>query len=443
MANNMFDYLQKYQQVPADVKAKLDNPAVKSFIHHLEQEYHISLFSIIIKVMVKDIPLSRLSFYLVENEGLDKEQAQKLVADLQANVFILVNDYLSQPVVKPVNINKVVQDNQPLTTSTSATNNNFIFTDIIENALNKFVSQQTLVKKATDLNRLRQIAKTFLLGVRNESAFTDIATKEVAEGGLSLTTEQVSVLLEQLNSIKKDLDQQARKQISAQPLTRPTDELIRQSIVQDFESDLLVSLRQIDNKEYLDLKTESELAPGAVETAKLLPPITEEKHKEQAGQTITPNEASVAPKPAEEQLVNQAAAVVIPLDQRTTDIKTGKIRMDDVKFTPKTLTPVDELATISLKKFRYLGSTAAERAQKIKEKIDLLSEYGYSKRLQGINAWRHSPLNSLYLKIGQLSIDRGQPAEQILAEAAQQGEEDTLTLDEFKAILTLNQQLRF
>ncbi len=39
----MFDYLQKYQQVPADVKAKLDNPAVKSFIHHLEQEYHISL----------------------------------------------------------------------------------------------------------------------------------------------------------------------------------------------------------------------------------------------------------------------------------------------------------------------------------------------------------------------------------------------------------------
>lgn len=132
-----------------------------------------------------------------------KNKPKKLVADLQANVFILVNDYLSQPVVKPVNINKVVQDNQPLTTSTSATNNNFIFTDIIENALNKFVSQQTLVKKATDLNRLRQIAKTFLLGVRNESAFTDIATKEVAEGGLSLTTEQVSVLLEQLNSIKK------------------------------------------------------------------------------------------------------------------------------------------------------------------------------------------------------------------------------------------------
>jgi len=439
----MFDYLQKYQQVPADIKTKLDNPAIKSLIHHLEQEYHISLFTIIIKVIVKDIPLSRLSFYLVENEGLDKEQAQKLVADLQANVFILVNDYLSKPVVEPVNIDKIVQNNQSPIAPVLATANDVAFIDIIENALNKFVSQQALVKKAADLNRLRQIAKTFLLGVRNASAFTDIAIKAVAEGGLSLTAEQASILVEQLNNIKKDLDQQARKQINVQPLARPTDELIKQSIVQDFESDLLVSLRQIDNKEHSDLKTESELVSGAVEMTKLLPPATEEKNKEQTGQTIPPNEVSAASKPVEERPINQVAAVVIPLDQRITDVKTGKIRMDDVKFTPKTLTPIDELATISLKKFRYLGSTAAERAQKIKEKIDLLSEYGYSKRLQGIDAWRHSPLNSLYLKIGQLSIDKGQPAEQILAATAQQGKEDTLTLDEFKAILTLNKQLRF
>jgi len=439
----MFDYLQKYQQVPVDIKTKLDNPVVKSFIHHLEQEYHISLFTIIIKVIVKDIPLSRLSFYLVENEGMDKEQAQKLVADLQANVFILVNDYLSKPVVEPVNIDKIVQDNQPLATPAPATDNNFVFTDIIENALNKFVSQQTLVKKAADLNRLRQIAKTFILGVRNAPAFINIVTKTVAEGGLSLTTEQASILMEQLNNIKKDLDQQAREKISVQLPTQPTDELIRQSIVQDFESDLLVSLRQIDNKEHLDLQTESELTSGAVEAAKLLPPAIEGENKKQAGPIITPSEASVVAKPIKEQPVNQSAAVVIPLDQRITDIKTGKIRMDDVKFTPKTLTPIDELATITLKKFRYLGSTAAERVQKIKEKIDLLAEYGYSKRLQGINAWRHSPLNSIYLKIGQLSIDNGQPAEQILVEAAQQGKEDTLTIDEFKAILNLNKQLRF
>ena len=439
----MFDYLQKYQQVPADIKTKLDNPAVKNFIHHLEQEYHISLFPIIIKVIVRDIPLSRLSFYLVENEEMNKEQAQKLVADLQANVFILINDYLSKSIVEPVNINKIVQDSQPLTISVPATDNNFVFTDIIENALNKFASQQTLVKKAADLNRLRQIAKTFLLGVRNASAFINIATKAVAEGGLSLTTEQASILMEQLNKIKKDLDQQAREKISVQPPTQPTDELIRQSIVQDFESDLLVSLRQIDNKERSDLKTESELTSGDIEATKLLPSTAEKKDEEEIKQTATIPNVSANTKPTEEQSVKQSVAVVVPLDKRTTDIKTGKIRMDDVKFTPKTLTPIDELATMTLKKFRYLGATATERAQKIKEKIDLLSEYGYSKRLQGINAWRHSPLNSLYLKIGQLSINKGEPAEQILAEATQQGKEDTLTLDEFKAILNLNKQLRF
>ncbi|HNW55831.1 MAG TPA: hypothetical protein PKN62_02010, partial [bacterium] len=134
--------------------------------------------------------------------------------------------------------------------------------------------------------------------------------------------------------------------------------------------------------------------------------------------------------------------VVIPLDQRSTDNKTGKIRMDDVRFTPKTLTPIDELASLTLKKFRYLGLSPEDRAQKIKEKLELLSEYGYSKKLQGVNAWRQSPLNRLYLEIGQESISSGKSAKELLENNSTQNPE-YLTFPEFIAIMNLNKDIRF
>jgi len=427
----MFDYLQKYQQIPAEIRAKLDNASVKANIHQLEQQYRVSLFNIVMKVMVRDIPLDRLSFYLAENEGMNKEQAQKLVADLQANVFSLVQDYLSKPLYEPINIDQLVQHNRDISPSASTEPHNINFSETLEVKLNEFVSHQKIVKKSAELNRLRQIAKTYLLGVRNQQAFVDIATKTVAEGGLGLSADKALSLVAELNNIKQNLEFEARQQVNIQPPAKPIDKLIKQSIVEDFESELLANLRQIDKQPRYDLKTEYELTAGTKPETKLLTSTTEAEQEIVKQPTV------------KEAAVNQPAAVVVPLDQRVTDAKTGKIRMDDVKFIPKTLTPIDELATISLKKFRYLGPTATERTKKIKEKIDLLTEYGYSKRLQGINAWRHSPLNLLYLKIGQLSIEKGVSAEEILTKGAPELGEDILTLDEFKAILELNKQLRF
>ena len=191
----MFDYLQKYKQIPAEIRAKLDNASVKANIHQLEQQYRVSLFNIVMKVMVRDIPLDRLSFYLAENEGMNKEQAQKLVADLQANVFSLVQDYLSKPLYEPINIYQSVQHNRDISPSASTEPHNINFSETLEVKLNEFVSHQKIVKKSAELNRLRQIAKTYLLGVRNQQAFVDIASKTVAEGWLGLSADKALSLV--------------------------------------------------------------------------------------------------------------------------------------------------------------------------------------------------------------------------------------------------------
>lgn len=457
----MFDYLQKYQQVPEAIRAKLDAPIIKTAIQRLENNYHISLASILIKVIVKDIPLSRLSAYLGDNSGLTAEQAKSLAVELQVQVLSTIQDYLAKPLAAPININQLAKSQ---TTVALPTNQPATVQPIsLESILNKLVSQQNYFKQPAELSRWRQAAHTFLIGVRNQKALIDFLTRPVAGGGLGISSDQASCLEQQLLEARELLHQQARQQITVQTPTKPTDKLIAQSVVRDFESDLLANLRKIDNQPRLELDTETEL-PAAPETAtKLLPETTlaapANLPVDQPTETIIESpqpspESTNLPLPKEEPQLptlqptptinNQpnTPTIVIPIDQRATDNKTGKIRMDDVRFTPKTLTPIDELANLNLKRFRYLGNGPSERAKKIKEKIDLLAEYGYSKRLQGISAWRQSPLNLLYLQVGQTSIEQGIPAKQQLDNLSHQDPEG-LTFDEFVAIMNLNQQIRF
>ncbi len=435
----MFDYLQKYQQIPADVRDKLDTPLIKATIKQLEENYRLSLASLLIKIMVKDIPLSRLSYYLSENYGLSGDQAQKLTAELQAKVLVAVQNYLAKPLNAPIDINQLAKGGTlkaltpPIQPPVSQKAEQEPPMDL-ESILNKLVSQQKIFKQPGQINRWRQLAKTFLIGVRNQRAVDDFLSRSLDSGGLGVSADQIPQLNQQLAEAKELLHQASEQQTIIQPPVKPVDQLINQAAVRDFESDLLASLKKIDSQPRPELKTENELpappndSPKLLETAQLTEkaPIVNQQ---------TPTINNQPPN-------DSAPTIVVPIDQRTADNKTGKIRMDDVRFTPKTLTPIDELANLNLKRFRYLGRSPEERAQKIKDKIDMLAEHGYSKRLQGLSAWRQSPLNRLYLQIGQRSIQNCQPAEKLLSKEDNQ-DNDNLTFNEFVAIMNLNKQIRF
>jgi hypothetical protein len=433
----MFDYLQKYQQVPADVRAKLDTPLIRATIKQLEETYRLSLASLLIKIMVKDISPSRLSYYLSENYGLSGDQAQKLTAELQAKILVTVQSYLAKPLNAPIDINQLAKGGtlKALTATSQPPLNqkagpsSTVNIDL-ESVLNKLVSQQKIFKQPEVINRWRQLAKTFLIGVRNQRAVDDFLSRPLTSGGLGVSANQKQQLNQQLIEAKELLHRAAEQQVAVAPPVKPVDQLINQTAVHDFESDLLASLKKIDNRPRPDLKTESELPAPPANNSKLL----EAARPAEKNSTDDQQVAAVS--------TDSAPTIVVPIDQRATDNKTGKIRMDDVRFTPKTLTPIDELANLNLKRFRYLGRSPEERTQKIKEKLDMLAEHGYSKRLQGLSAWRQSPLNCLYLQIGQRSIQNCQPAEQLLSKE-DNPDNDNLTFNEFIAIMNLNKQIRF
>ncbi|MBI2098942.1 hypothetical protein HYT45_00825 [Candidatus Uhrbacteria bacterium] len=123
-------------------------------------------------------------------------------------------------------------------------------------------------------------------------------------------------------------------------------------------------------------------------------------------------------------------------------IPTTKPRMEEVKFTPKITGPVEELAQMTLIEFRRLSKDAKEAVLKIGDKIDLLEEEDFGKKVAGIKAWQGSGVNKLYLDLLKDGLNRGVGISAIIDEKAKGGAE-TLTKAEFDAIMELNRNLRF
>ncbi|KKU49184.1 hypothetical protein A3H10_01325 [Candidatus Uhrbacteria bacterium RIFCSPLOWO2_12_FULL_46_10] len=122
--------------------------------------------------------------------------------------------------------------------------------------------------------------------------------------------------------------------------------------------------------------------------------------------------------------------------------QTRKPAMIDVRSKPPVVGPIDELRLFTLADFRRLDADPRRATSRLHEKIKLLEEESYVKMVEGIRAWRLSPLNQLYLSIGHESLEAGKNVADAIRERREAGKV-ALTEEEFGALLDLNKQLRF
>ncbi|MDD4995288.1 MAG: hypothetical protein PHW53_02395 [Patescibacteria group bacterium] len=120
--------------------------------------------------------------------------------------------------------------------------------------------------------------------------------------------------------------------------------------------------------------------------------------------------------------------------------QTGRPRVEEIKFSRRLFGPIEELREMKFEDFRRLSREPRERAIKIKDKIDLLGEESFEKKMQGIAAWQESPINKLYLNLIQEAFQTGKNIETITREREAAGR-STLSWDEFQSIIELNQNL--
>lgn len=118
----------------------------------------------------------------------------------------------------------------------------------------------------------------------------------------------------------------------------------------------------------------------------------------------------------------------------------GKQLVHDVRRPAKPMSPVDELADMTVDDFRRLGDTLPESASKVVEKIHLLGEDSLARRAQGIAAWRKNAINRVYLAMGRESMVTGKTIDEII-QARERAQQPTLTSHEFALVSDINRHL--
>ncbi len=299
-------------------------------------------------------------------------------------------------------------------------------------------------------NRFRQILATYVRGVRKRFDAKNALMKPFAYGGVELDekTAEESIAYTEKNSDLQSISRQfSHEEKSPLANIEPLPEEGAGTAPNENKPDSTESGIEKLNK--IVAQGERDI-PYDLRSA--LAEKTDQQPADTGRSSFVPQVAApvqIPVKLAQDNAVTDAekAVVVEALQVAGVSIRRNiesgrKKRMDDVTFTPKVMGPIDELRAYDPLTFRRLGPDPAKAAAKIREKIDLLGEEQYAKRIEGINAWRISPVNKLYLAIGERSMAEGKSVEQVISEMKAAGQ-DALEPQEFEAIMDLNRTLRF
>jgi hypothetical protein len=406
----MLEYLEKFKLLDEKLRQSVSSPEVMAKITELEKVYGVNLSELVIRIMVKDLALPAVPAYLVSDLKLELNRAGELFDRLRQEVLLAALPYLENKPGKKNDLPVVRESLSPALTETVKPQEkvSLVFhpDDEVEaqklleskvsqlasgtdwtNAVNQIISLSKLSFGSEVLNdRLKSILLSYLKGVRNKVDTKLFLGKGIAEGGVALDEKTVDYLLilAQEFIIKPEI-------AKSKPRVRvEEDDFLNRDVPYDFAA---ASAK----------KSSQSIGAGTA-----LP------------EGISDPYAFGRPKEA-----------------------IGKVAMDDIKATaPRVMNQLDELRFIDLPIFRRLSRDPSAAIERIKEKIGLLEMENYRKRLEGVMAWRQSPVNRIYLKISEESITSKKPVSQIIQELESSGQPH-LSPVEFVAIMKLNKDLRY
>jgi hypothetical protein len=338
------------------------------------------------------------------------------------------------------------------------------------------------------LNRFKDIIFTYLKGIRDEIDVKQSLMKPFGGGGLSFDLESAGKIILIAKQVKDDKDSNV---IKNKDIKKPEEKINNKinkeekEIKRDVEYDLKKSIEEINRKKAKDAKEtkndekdeseslknteENEDTPPLPGTGQAPPYTGTGQAKDVKNANYSENNDIISVKkemkktgrlaPPPPVIRKNEELIKVNKDDKRKAIKKakiksserifrqrinegGKTRMDDVKYVPKVMSPIDELKYMDLVSFRRLDSDPEKAISKILNRFSLLEEDSYAKRLEGIRAWRISPVNKLYLIIGNESITTGKRVDEII-ENRKKDKKDYLTKEEFKAVLNLNKKIRF
>lgn len=447
----MLSYLQKFNTLPKNVKDAVASPEAAARIAALGSQYKVELASVVMKVVVREFKLDALGAYLVNQLGMTADTAKALEKDLRKLVFAPVIDYILLPSDAPKLV--FAESDEKEVKQAAQVHSTINFDQAIEEALQRVVEKSHI--GMTDPlvgGKFRQVIKTFLRGTRDRNYTLEALTKASELGGVALSRDAAE---RALGAATLELSMMSKT------ATAPTKPLI--AVPEDISSSKIspfkkvadlsaVALAQaeynleteIANKNIAPIVTATPAATKLDVSHEIAPPTPAIVKKQPA----TPQpvrkivKEAISGKPVDKASLRRAAdSVPKPIVNFSTS-DSGRIRMDDIRFTPQVVGPIDELRYMNLKQFRRLNPNPAKATEKIKEKLELLGKEDYAKKIDGIVAWHASPLSAMYVQCCRRAMDEGKPVTEILSEERKR-DPNALKNEELSAIIALNQDLKF
>ena len=428
--------MQQFNSLPKDLRRQVSSASAMDAISGLEKKYQVDLAMIVMKVMTKSLPLGDLPAYLNSEFSLAPEAALALTRELKEQVFASVSEYLGfKAEVRAWDLDKDIS--------------------LLVKEAGLVLASEAL------LARLKSVLSTYLRGVRSKIDAKAALAKDVSLGGLGLQAAEIERVFKVCDSHKfRSLDiKAAPAPISRPPLSSSLDKMIdreekKAAPLAEYNLKAAIASGQVKRPEVakpLDLSHELpqpeipldlpapavKLPDKPVQVAPVAPvqpipapvPVKPQILKDQAQPEIKPVPKPVAPAPK-------------PSPANRPASQSSRPQLHDIRPMPKVMGPVEELQFLDLVNFRRLGKSPAEISAKLLAKIKLLEREGYDKLIAGVKAWRQSPVNRLYLRLGQEAAAKGISLKQAI-EARQKSNQEYLSWEEIEAIVVLNSQLVF
>jgi len=252
-------------------------------------------------------------------------------------------------------------------------------------------------------NRFLNVLITYFRGIRGKKEIEYILTLPKTSGGLGLNDKQASLVLAVLDVHLEDAEK-LRKGVATQnnKTNIPNDAI--QSVTPDYEHQLAPPPPAIIKKDAVDRLRSAERSMG--------------DNKQMTRPTM------VKPSP------------VIPNKNIV-----QKAKINDIQASSRATGPIQELEYMTLEDFHLLGKNAKEIENVILEKIELLSQDSLAKKVEGIKAWKRSPVVKIYFSMNMEGMSEGKSIQQVI-ESRQLTNKETLTISEYELITRLNQLLR-
>lgn len=453
----MFDYLDKYNNLDDKLKSAVSGPDILKVVEELEKEYGIELASLIMRVMIKEVSIEMLPLTLFTEFSLGQENSEKLSNKLKSQIFSRVSDYLGMPPIivvskkaeAPVNLGNVIEDEEKPKNKTNVI------------AMEIFRSLNVKFKEEEKKNKFLDLLDKYLRGVKDRFLVRQILIANLEEGGFGLTDKIVDSIFIIAHDIENREYNKAKKGLQ-----------VNDDILDKINK---LSYGKVSEGEDFKNMPKKEITPFV---APILPTVVEEidvpmiiesipeKVKEKLSEIkkdmdkIDSSELKPIEKPIEkpvekpieksvEKEVSKIPEIKIPEPKKEfrplsgnvaiTPDSSGKIKMADIRRV-KTTGPIDELKYMSLLNFRRLSNNPAESFNNISQKLKVLEGIDYGKMLEGIKAWKQSPVSKLYLKMFSIASEEGLSIDKVIEKLKNSGQE-YLNREEIDNIIKFNKSL--